>query len=81
MSKSKKYLSVEVMTAINNPDEVIETKNLGGRNMLFFWLYNRFNELNLDSDFRHQYVVTAYENLTNKNGFSIEEALAAARLK
>jgi hypothetical protein len=71
----------QLLRAVQEPDAAILDFNLNSRNMFFFWLYNRFQDLGLSLEARQHFVDTAYSNLRNKADFNYEEALMAARLK
>lgn len=74
-------LSIDLLSFILQPDEVIRDKNLGGRNRAFFYLGKRLDDMNIVGDKRAEYVETAYSNLKDVSGFSISEAKMAARCK
>jgi len=66
---------------ISNPDNAMQRMQLGGRNAYFFWLGNRLADCGLSKDEQVKFVQAAYENLKNTSGFSLNEALLAARIK
>lgn len=70
-----------LLEAVQEPDRAIRNFNLNSRNLFFYWLYNRFQDLSLSPEVRQHFVDTAYSNLKNKDNFSYEEALMASRLK
>lgn len=74
------YVPQLVIEACIYPDEVMERFNLEGRNLFFYWLFNRMNEANIPLSSRESYVERAYENLRDISDFSLEEARQAARL-
>lgn len=65
---------------VNAPDEGIRKLNVGGRNAFFYWLGNRLKDVGADSASKRALVEKAYANLQSKSGFSLREALAAARI-
>lgn len=69
------------LQAIHSPDQTMAEYNIGGRNALFYWLYNRMNELDLGPEARFSFVTTAYSNLKDTSGFTFEEACMAARIR
>lgn len=77
---TRQYIATEIFYAMQEPDTIIEEKNLGGRNHFFFWLGNRLKDLNYDKEKSLQCVETAYNNLQNKQDFDLHEALQAARI-
>lgn len=74
-------ITPQLLRAVQEPDAAMRDFNLNSRNMFFFWLYNRFQDLGLSLEARQYFVNTAYLNLKNKTDFNYEEALMAARLK
>ena len=74
------YVPQLLLEACIFPDDIMERFNLQGRNLFFFWLYNRMNEADVSDDLRERYVETAYENLRDVSDFSLEEARSAARI-
>jgi hypothetical protein len=79
--KSKGFLAIQLMEAMERPEETMNNIRLQGRNQFFFWLGNRIKEFDCDDSVSYTVVSKAYENLSNKDNFSFDEALAAARLK
>lgn len=79
--KSKSFLSIQLADAMSRPDAVMNDVGLSGRNQFFFWLGNRIKEFDCDNTLSYNVVTKAYENLSNKDNFSFDEALMAARLK
>lgn len=80
-SSKLQYAPQIVIEACIFPDEVMERFNLQGRNLFFFWLYNRMNDAQIPDTSREEYVERAYENLRDVSDFSLEEAKQAARLR
>jgi hypothetical protein len=78
--EKKQFVTVNVLTAIHDPQEVMNRTGMG-RNAFFFWLFNRFEEVELPEEKRAKFVSIAYDNLTSNNDFTFEEACAAARLE
>lgn len=74
------FLNVEIINAINDPEQVMAERNLGGRNALFFWLGNRLKDTNKNYNDSYKVVETVYSKLKDKTDFSFEEALMAARV-
>lgn len=79
--KGQEYISVMLRRAIMEPDEVMQELRLGGRNQTFYYLGQRMKDFNVPAERRIQYVETAYNNLRDRSGFSLEEAYMAARVK
>jgi hypothetical protein len=65
---------------VNAPDDGIRKLGCGGRNAFFYWLGNRLKDVGADSASKRALVEKAYANLQRKSGFSLREALAAARV-
>jgi len=78
--RDRNLISADAHEAIHKPNEVMQDRNFG-RNGLFYFLGQRLKELELSEDTKYTLVDTAYANLTSTEGFPIEEAYAAARLK
>jgi hypothetical protein len=76
----KMFVNSSILEAIHAPESVMEKIGLG-RNALFFWLHNRFEDNELPYDKRVKFVETAYNNLKDTQDFSFEEACAAARIE
>lgn len=79
--KSKSYISIQLAEAMTFPEKVMNNVGLSGRNQFFFWLGNRIKELDCDDARSYTIVTRAYENLSNKDNFTFDEALSAARVK
>lgn len=79
--EKKTLISPILRQAVADPDTVMEKLNINGRNQMAYWMYCRFQELNLEHDKRQKYIDQFYSNLRDKSGFSYEECLFAARLK
>jgi hypothetical protein len=79
--ESRLMITPQLLRAVQEPDVAIREFNLNSRNLLFYWLYNRFQDLGLSLEARQHFVSAAYSNLKDKAGFNYEEALMAARLK
>lgn len=81
---SGKKRPVSVIASIThvmlNPNEAMIRLNLAGRNALFFWLGQRLLEIDYDFDEKCRIVRQTYDNLSNKDGFPLTEAMQAARL-
>lgn len=79
--EARLMITPQLLKAVQEPDIAIREFNLNSRNLLFYWLYNRFQDLGLSLEARQHFVNAAYSNLKDKSGFNYEEALMAARLK
>jgi hypothetical protein len=79
--EKKILISPILRQAVADPETVMEKLNINGRNQMAYWMYCRFQELNLEHDKRQKYIDQFYANLRDKSGFSYEECLFAARLK
>lgn len=78
--KTREYIAVEILEACADPDQKIEEKGLAGRNLFFYWMSCRMNDLGYPIEQKKKYIDMAYQNLKRKEGFSYTEALMAARL-
>lgn len=76
---TKRMVSTDFFKFLDKPDEAISMLKLNGRNMFFFWLGKRLDDIKADRTTRQRMVERAYQNLKNKTDFSFEEARAAAR--
>lgn len=74
------FITPLIVWAVHEPDEVMQKHNITGRNSFFWWLYCRFNDVEMEHDKRVRLVETAYNNLRSVDNFSLEEAYAAARI-
>lgn len=70
-----------LLSMVHEPDSTMQRLNLQSRNLAFYWLYCRCQELGLKLDTRQNFVDTMYTNLRHKEEFSLHEAYTAARLK
>lgn len=75
------YISPILLWAAQSPDEVMQEHNIKGRNNFFFWLHCRMKDVGLDLEKQEYYVLTAYSNLRDTSGFTINEAYHAARIR
>jgi hypothetical protein len=75
-----RFIPLQLLEACYDPDEVMHSMDINGRNQFFFWLGQRLKELQLEQDKRKELVERAYLNLKNTSGFSISEAYSAARV-
>jgi len=81
VEQTRMMVTPMLLKAAQEPDSIMQEYNIGGRNALLYWTYCRCQELGLSREARQHFVDTLYSNLRNKEGFSYEEALFAARLK
>jgi uncharacterized protein YabN with tetrapyrrole methylase and pyrophosphatase domain len=77
----KEFITAKISFAVSNPNEAMQEMQIDSRNGFMFWLGKRLKELELSEDTKYVLVDKAYNNLSSTNGFSIEEAYSAARLK
>ncbi len=77
----RSFITPLLISAVVNPDEMMQLRGLSGRNQFFYWLGCRMAELDKPNDARVHYVELAYNNLISTTGFSLEEAMIAARVK
>jgi len=80
-SKDEKrvYITPLILEAVHEPNVVMSRSNMT-RNLFFYWLHNRFEDIGLPPDSRHKYVELAYQNLEDIEDFTFDEACAAARI-
>lgn len=79
-NNSPEFLSERLLRAVNYPNTAMQDLGLA-RNGFFHWLGQRMIDARLDKNVRYANVETAYCLLTNKDDFSLREALIAARVK
>jgi hypothetical protein len=77
----RRYVSPLLIWASQSPDEVMAEKDIRGRNAFFYWLGQRMEDLSMEHDKRAEYVYRTWNNLRDRSDFSINEALAAARVR
>jgi len=77
----RSYVSPLIVQASMNPEAIMQERGIKGRNSFFYWLYCRFQDVNMEQDRRIWHTETSYNNLRDKDGFSLQEAYAAARVK
>lgn len=80
-SEMREYVSPLLVWASQKPEEVMAETGIQGRNHFFFWLGCRITDANLSLDKRQKWVDSVYEKLQRKDGFSLEEAYVAARVR
>lgn len=77
----RSYVSPLIVQASQNPDEFMAERGIQSRNLLFYYIGQRFNDVGMEAERREWYVNTMYTNLKNTDDFSLSEALLAARVK
>jgi hypothetical protein len=75
------YLQTIILSAINNPAQMMADKNIGSRNQFMYWLGRRLDDASLPHEQRAKLVGLAYTNLKDTSDFSFEEACQAARVR
>lgn len=78
--RSKAWIATDLTFAMQHPDEFIAERNLGGRNVFFYYLYNRLVEAGFSIAEIKSKVEYTYARLENKKDFPLREALLAARV-
>lgn len=75
-----RFIPLQLLEACYDPDDVMLSMDIRGRNQFFFWLGQRLKEIELDKDKKRELVERAYLNLKNTQDFAISEAYEAARV-